>query len=653
MIKSMEGFEKIELSNKTSTLPSEKKTLPQTNMNAKRKSKNIGRGAIILLGVLIVLILFSVFGIVLPGLKVYKQAKVTYAQAKVAIGAIKKQNITLASDELSKTKTELTKTQEDVKSLGYLKFIPIMNWYYNDGVHLLNAASYGLDAGQVLVDTLKPYADVLGLKGQGSFVGGTAQQRIQTAVATMSKITPKIDDVEQNFVLAKAEIDAVNPSHYPSFLGGGKIKSQLTQIRTITDEGVTFVEQAKPLIKVLPSLLGEPTDKKYLILFQNDKELRPTGGFMTAYAIFRLTHGVVHVDTSSDIYNLDATIGNHPPAPRPILQYLPKVSTWNLRDTNLSPDFAASMKDFNKLYSQAGAYQKVDGIVAVDTHALVSAMNILGDITTDGATFTTKSVPQCNCAQVIYQMEVYADQPVGFLKDNRKGLIGDLMYSIMQKAFSSSPKLYWGPLFQTMITEVAQKHVLFNVYNPDAQSGIESLNAGGKIIPFEGDYLHVNDTNFGGAKSNMFLSEAVDQNYEVKGDGSIIKTVKIVYKNPFAPSDCNLERGGLCLNAVQRDWLRVYVPKGSKLVSSQGSEVKVISYDELGKTVFEGFLTIRPLGSATYTLSYELPFKVNGSLPLLIQKQPGTDNNQYAISVKGTQVLDFPLLTDRTEKLSL
>jgi len=68
-------------------------------------------------------------------------------------------------------------------------------------------------------------------------------------------------------------------------------------------------------------VVGEPTEKKYLIIFQNDKELRPTGGFITAYAVFRLDSGVIHVDTSSDIYSLDATISNKPVAPAPILKY--------------------------------------------------------------------------------------------------------------------------------------------------------------------------------------------------------------------------------------------------------------------------------------------------------------------------------------------
>jgi hypothetical protein len=71
----------------------------------------------------------------------------------------------------------------------------------------------------------------------------------------------------------------------------------------------------------------------------------------------------------------------------------------------------------------------------------------------------------------------------------------------------------------------------------------------------------------------------------------------------------------------------------------------------LGKTVFEGFLTVRPLGSATFTISYTLPFKVNGPLPLLIQKQPGTYGNDYTIQVNGGKVDNFPLLTDKETQI--
>ena len=660
MIIVMEGFEKINLEQPASL----SKDVPKTSVNTmssnvqnnkKRFSFKNHKKIVIALSVILFFFVVLIVAVILPAQRTYASAKKTYAQMQVTINAIKKQDIALASIELNKTRADLTETQNNLNSMSYLRFIPIANGYYSDASHLMKAGFYSLDGGKVLLDSVIPYVDVLGLKGKGSFVGGTASQRIETAVKTMSKITPRIDDISNYVALAKTEIDAVDSNHYPNFWLGTKVRSGLEKVKKLTDEGSTFISDAKPLIKILPSLLGEPDEKKYLVLFQNDKELRPTGGFLTAYSIFRLEHGIIHVDRSSDIYELDATVPNKPIAPKPILQYLPKVNSLNIRDTNLSPDFIASMETFNKMYKTAGGYTKVDGIIAVDTQALVAAMNILGDMQVDGATYSTKNDPRCNCPQVIYALEEYADQPLQIVKQNRKGIIGDLMYAIMNKAFSSSPKLYWGPLFQTMLTQTSQKHILFYSFNKDAQAGFEALNASGRILPFDGDFLHINEANFGGAKSNLFVTEAVTQNYEVKSDGGIAKTVTINYKNPFAPSDCNLERGNLCLNAVLRDWIRIYVPKGSRLVTSQGSEVKLISYEELGKTVFEGFLTVRPQGVAKFTITYTLPFKTvaNSSLPVLIQKQPGTGDFDYIIQVNGKQTDAFPLSTDKTLKLKL
>lgn len=644
MIKGMDGFEKMNLDAKSQDV----RISPSRSMRSGRKVK-LGKKSYIALGVVGFLILFLIFGILVPGLATLAQAKKTYATAKVALAALKQEDIESASAQLAALRPQLLETQKDIQRMGYLAFIPPFNFYYNDANHLVNAGVYGLNAGQLLVDSIKPYADVLGLKGAHSFAGGSAQDRIQTAVSTMSKVTPKIDEIGQQLTLVQKEIDQVNPSHYPKFLGLGKVQSTLSDVKTGVDEATVFVTQAKPLIKVLPSLLGDPDEKKYLVIFQNDGELRPTGGFMTFYAIFRLDHGVIHVDSSNDIYNLDATIGNKPASPRIIATYLPKEPLWNLRDTNLSPDFKVSMDDFNALYKKAGGYVPVNGIIAIDTHVLVAAMNILGDITVDGETFTTKIVPTCNCAQVVYALEEQSDTPVDYIKANRKGIVGDLLYAIMQKAFASSPKLYWGQLFQMFINETNQKNILFNINNADAQSGVEALNAAGRIVPFTGDYLHVNDSNWGGAKSNLFIKETVDSKYDVKSDGTVTKTVTINYKNPFAPSDCNLEHGQLCLNATNRDVVRLYVPEGSKLIDSTGSQVKVMSYNELGKTVFEGFVTVAPLGATTYTVSYELPFKVTSStMPLYIQKQPGTEGLVYTVNANGRLLDTLTLDTDKT-----
>lgn len=651
----MDGFQKLHLGN----TPPEKNVHSGATHAGSSHRKNgkfrFPRWLSITLIVVLVIGVLSVFGIVLPAKNVYDSAKQTYAQVQALSGALKSQNIELAQTELKKTQESLDQTQKDLHAMSYLRFIPIANFYYNDADHLTNAGQYGLETGQILLDSVAPYADVLGLKGDGTFVGGSAEDRIKTAVLTMGKITPNIDKIDESLQKVQGEIDKVDPNHYPEIIFGPKIKEQLTEVRTLTEQASSFVKEAKPLVKVLPSLLGEDEQKKYLVLFQNDKELRATGGFITAYAILTIDKGVIKVERSEDIYELDNTISGKPKAPEPILKYLPGVSVWNLRDTNLSPDFITSMDDFQTLYDKATRGVDVDGIIAIDTNVLVSTIKILDDsVTAGGITFTTQNDPRCDCPQVIYELEDNISRPVNFIREDRKGLLGDLMFAIMDKALKSSPGQYWGPLFQTFIKEVQEKHVLFDLFDKDAQGSIEALNAAGQIRPFDGDYLHINDVNFSGAKSNLFTTQNVTMEYEVANDGTITKTLTINYANTHEPSDCNLERGALCLNAEHRDFVRVYVPKGSTLIESKGSEVKVETKEDLDKTVFEGFLTVRPLGKAVYTLKYKLPFKVDGDiLPVLIQKQPGTFDNEYTIKVNGKTRDKFPLLTDQEFDLKI
>lgn len=650
-------FKKIDVTAKKNDIvkPGAVVDSPHESTMARRKkailrSKNFKIGV----GVLVVLIIFFGYTAV-KAFSIYNAAMSTQKQAKIALAAAKKQNVVLAHEELVKTKKQVESLQREVKGLAYMGFLPLVGSYYNDLRHLANAAYYGVNGSIITTESIIPYADVLGLKGQKSFAMGSAEERIKLAVTTLGKVVPKIDEIGSELARAKKEVDLVDEKRYPNFGAFKKIRAQIAEIKTMTDGGVEAVEQGKPLIKMLPNLLGNEGEKKYLILFQNDKELRPTGGFLTFYAIFKVEQGIIKVDTTSDIYELDKSISNPPPAPDILKKYLPKVPNFNIRDSNLSPDFYESMKTFNMLYERSSEKKNIDGIIALDTNVLVNVLNILGEVSVNGVTFNAKTDARCDCPQVVYVLEDYADRPVNYIKENRKGIIGQLLFAIMQKALSSSPKLYWGPLFQAGIKDIQEKHILFSLKDKDAQKGLEALNWAGRIKDFTGDYLHINDSNFGGAKSNMYVKQNVKMEYTVSPEGIIKKTLTIQYKNPRAHSNCSLEAGGLCLNATLRDFLRVYVPKGSILSSSKGSEVKVGVKEDLGKTNFEGFITVKPLGTSKITYTYTLPFKVTpkSNLPLLIQKQPGTGSIPYEITVNGKTVESFELTTDKQMSLKL
>lgn len=650
------GFDKIDVSPKQATINSqhtrrssatisqEKPVMKKKRLSflrfRSRRSKIIG-GVILALLLLILYIGFNTFIFLTDAQKAYTQAKVSY-------DALKKQDVVLAKAEFEKTKKTIIVLKKDLAPIAFLGYIPLVGGYYNDVNNLVQASERGINAAIIAADSLIPYADVLGLKGEKSFASGSAEDRIRIAIQTMGKVVPKIDTIEAELKAAQANTEKVNLNRYPRVWKFKKVHDQLAQLKTLVDGSVIAVEQGKPLIKLLPQLLGEKEEKKYLVIFQNDKELRPTGGFMTFYAVFRVDKGIIYVDRASDIYTLDDSLPSRAKAPEIIAKYLPKVETFNIRDSNLSPDFVASMKTFRGLYETSREKTEVDGILAIDTYFLVSILEVLGDVQAGGLTFNSKNDPRCDCPQAVYVLEENTTKPVNYIKTNRKGLLAELLFAIMQKALSSSPKEYWGRLTQAAIADAQEKHIMFYLYNADAQKGIEALNWAGRIKDFDGDYLHINDANFGGAKANLFVQQSVKVELNTTKAGEVKTTLTITYKNPKPYSDCNLESGGLCLNATLRNFQRVYVPEGSKLESSKGSNVKVETKKEFGKTYFESFLTVNPLGKADITYVYTLPFKVESkTLPFLIQKQPGTDAPSYEIYLNGKRIDAFMLTTDK------
>lgn len=639
----LEGFQKLDLTPK-----GEKKE--KDIQNQRREAKKIPKKALwIPVGILGFLLIF-ILTLFLLGKDVYFSAQKTAVVAKSTLTSVKSQDLDGTSTKLKDLEENLSQLSAHLTKLSWLKFIPFLRVYQKDAENLVAAGIAGVQAAKITTDTLAPYADLLGLKGKTTFVAGTADERIRTAVATLDKIVPNIDKIAEKVVVAGDKLDNVDPSRYPEKIGSIAVKSQLKEAKALFVETAKLFVDAKPLLTKLPELLGVASQKRYVVLFQNDAELRATGGFITAYAVFKIDKGKLQVERSDDIYKLDAAKKKKFPAPNSILKYHQNVFTLDLRDSNLSPDFAVSMKEFENIVKDAiPDFPAFDGIIALDTHVLVSAIDILGEFNVSGRKFSSEIDKRCDCPKAIYELEDYATRPVGYVREERKDIIGDLLYQILQRALGISPSQYWGRLFQMFLAEAQEKHVLFYLHETEAQKGIEALNFGGKISSYEGDYLHINDVNFAGAKSNMFIKESVKQDISLENDGSVTKTLTISYKNPAPASNCNLEAGRLCLNGILRNWLRVYVPEGSTLLEFTGSEKDTVTYNELGKTVFEGFLTVKPLGVAEAKIRYKLPIKLKkgDTYSLLIQKQPGTDGPEYTVFIGNKQIDKFPLLLDK------
>ena len=593
---------------------------------------------------LIILLPFLIQGLL--ALRVYQKGINLKVAAEKLVASPDSQDLEVIKSEISNTREVLDDFNKSYKGISWLKIIPYFGVFVNDGQHVVNAGFHGLDSLGIVIDAITPYADIVGFNknsDQSEANNETTQDRLDFIVKTLPYLVSKADELIEKTSLIKKEIDEIDPDDYPVTFAGNEVREKVKKAVELTDLTANMVKNGKPLLEASPYLMGVDGERTYLIIFQNDKELRPTGGFITAYSIANVISGKFEPTVSDDIYNLDNAYTPTIPAPQPIIDYIkfPYSLSPNLRlrDMNWSPDFSESMDLFSKEIEKVGI-QDIDGIIAVDTQVVVNLLEVIGPIVVPGyGTFSNEIIPECNCPQVIYELESFADieGPIVWSEnepgkivfappnyDNRKKIIGPLMNSMLSSALGQSNEKI-PALFEAGFKSLIEKHVLFYLNNEVAQKAVEDFGIGGTIKDFDGDYLHINDSNLGGRKSNLYVTQEVLQEVDVDKDGNVVKTLILTYKNP--------EKHDGWLNSVLPNWVRIYVPKGSTLISAEGLEKKEEPYEELGKTVFAGFFELRPQGVARVVVKYKLPFQVDNRYSLFIQKQPGKDYSLYSFKI--------------------
>ncbi len=607
-------------------------------------------------GVLAVLILLAVgvgFFVARSVAAMRADVDATMVIGREAYDALKTQNLPLADEKLASLETKTKELQTKIQAYAWTKNLPIVGAYYKDSEHAFTAGFAGLSAAQKLVKEIEPYSDVLGFKGQGSFTGGTAEERLAKILETLQKVSPAIDSISGDLKVVNDELAQIDEKRYPETFKDKQVRSKIVQAKSVTHDAYIFISENRQAVELLPEIAGATKRKKYLVLFQNSGELRPTGGFLTAYAVINIDKGKVQPEGSGDIYELDQKFTAKPAIPPILKRFLTSETKWNLRDMNISPDFKVSMTTFNQYYQTIrGQKSEFDGIITVDTHFLESLLKVIGPVEVPGyGTFSAENDKRCDCPQIIYALSEIIDRPTNYIRTDRKGILGPMMSGILQKSYSA-PKNMWPQLFQTGWGNIEAKHLQMYFFDEKLQTAAESINAAGivKPTPEGSDYFLIVDTNLAGAKSNFFVNSEVNHVIDVPQNGMLKHSVTVTYKNPFKPSNCNLEAGELCLNGTLNDWVRVYLPKGTKLASTRGfDEGSVKESEDLEHHVVEGVFKLQPLGQAKIELVYDVPYTDTKNYSLFLQKQGGTENWKYTFDVNGEE---HEAILDKDKKVS-
>ncbi|OGE16977.1 hypothetical protein A3F00_03065 [Candidatus Daviesbacteria bacterium RIFCSPHIGHO2_12_FULL_37_11] len=580
----------------------------------------------------------------------YDGVKEVGVHGQAIASAYQSQNFGQIVTETEAAGSSLKKIDTSLNFLVWLRLIPVVGGYFGDIKSLTSASVDELSALNILFSELKPYEKELGFLGQTM----AGQDRITQAIKILEKSYPIFPKMEKNLKSAKEKVEEIDESKYTEEFRGIRLRDFIRTLKNFYVGVYIATTVSKDALEIAPAALGQTSTKNYLLLFQNDKEIRATGGFLTAYAFLKIDKGQINATVSDDIYRLDERLLGtcqskicplKPPAP--IAKYLPEVDgkerqAWSMRDSNLSPDLATSAKEFERMYGYLGQGLPFDGIIYIDSQVVEELIEVTGEIDIFGTPYSAKLDHRCNCPNVIYELESYAEIASKGEQD-RKAILGVLMQQMLVKLIGADTEKI--PQFLETIVRLANhKHIMFYMHDGKTQDSLAKLNWTGKIKSFDGDYLHINDSNFAGGKSNIYLEEKVTQEIKVSS-GKVTKKITVEYKNP--------QKHDTWLNGINRSYVRFYVPLGSKLVSSKGSDNPVTTIEDLDKTVFEAFVVTRPENSRKLEIEYEIPYKPSGEYNLMVQKQPGAKDFEYIIKINGSTKENFKLDQDREFKFDI
>ncbi|MDO8621021.1 MAG: DUF4012 domain-containing protein [Candidatus Levybacteria bacterium] len=402
-------------------------------------------------------------------------------------------------------------------------------------------------------------------------------------------------------------------------------------------------------IDVLPTIFGLEGQKNYLVLFQNNMELRPGGGFIGSYGLLTLDKGRIADFSINDVYDADGQLKGHVEPPFPIRRYLPSVH-WYLRDSNFDVDFVrgASVSAF-LLNAETGKI--VDGVIGIDLTFVKNILSVIGPVYVSDY---KETVGENNLFQLA---ESHAEKNFFPGSTQKKDFLRALFLAI-QLEFSSRKTFSYLNLSEVLADSILEKHAVFAFNDPNLQNIFSINNLSSALAdarkPEENsinDFLGINEANLGVNKVNYFIQRLVSYEIIIDENGQISEQLNIKY--------ANINKNGVWPGGDYKNYLRLILPADAKLssISIDGKEQKILTAitnpaiyeaknftkqeglevdkeEKQEKTIYGFLITVPTDTIKTITVKYTLSQKISLNSPLFsynlrIFKQPGIDSYPF------------------------
>jgi len=453
----------------------------------------------------------------------------------------------------------------------------------------------------------------------------------------IKKLSDELKIIEKNIANLTQKINTL------LFLN--KKKSELTVI-------YDALTKTNKIIPYFEKILNTSTEKKFLVFFNNNMELRPGGGFIGSIGVVKIKDYTINEIQVYDIYDIDGQLITQIDPPEPIKKYL-NLPSFFLRDSNFSPDNWENYQKAKFFLEKSVNWKDFIGGVVLTTTAV---QKILG-------AFPSIYLPDFK--EKITKDNFYLKTQFYVEKDFFPGSIQkkSFLNSLVRNLIINLPQASVKNLSINLFNLLEEKQIVLSFDDENLQNIVENLGWAGRVAKpvclssidknCLVNFLFPYEANLGSNKANFFVNRHFDLKIDIDASGKITNNLRIIFKNNASSN--------LFLGENYRNYFQLLIPYNTNLksVKKNGTLIDDINIEKKEKDNLKNigfFLEIPAKKTVLIEIIYELnmliPYNLS-TLQLIFQKQiglPTTDLNLTFKLSKNISLLNqnfFPLVKNQ------
>lgn len=311
------------------------------------------------------------------------------------------------------------------------------------------------------------------------------------------------------------------------------------------------------VLQLLVCSVGFCGPRTYLLLFQNNYELRPTGGFLGSYGVIKVEKGKVVELRIQDIYVPDGQIQGHVEPPWPI-QAAFGQGWYRIRDSNFDPDFPRAVETMRWFFEKGGE-EKADGVIAINLFVFGRILTTLGPL------YIPDEAQPLTAENFYHRMQSEVELDFFPGSQQKQVYVSKVGRALLRRLHETTTKEKVR-LFVSGLQLLRQKQIFIYVDDNLVQTFIRKLGWDGSLINRRTSRLNtfsLFEANLGANKGNCCIEREVNLSIQPK-ERSLQHTATIVFenRNPSSLKNPPYSFGGAYVN-----YIRIYLPKEARITT--------------------------------------------------------------------------------------